>query len=73
MEKGAEMNLVKEINMLTTIIAGDASEKYRIEEELLFMLTRVEKHPVSVKKQALARIEKINKEQLRLLGAIIAD
>lgn len=62
------VNVIDHIMMIATATTETEIERLRIEEELLWMLVKTEKHSLTVKTAAFDRLKRINTEQLRLMG-----
>jgi len=63
--------VVSEIKLLSKQIADSDIEQLRIEEEILYMLVKSQKHSLSIKTEAFKRITEINEMQNNLLGSVL--
>ncbi len=64
---------ITNITNLCVKITETKLEALRLEEELLLNLVKCSKIPMHVKKKAFERMEKINNNQLTILGAKIKN
>jgi len=62
------LNLIKEIHSTVKKITNDTLTSLRMEEELLYLVVRDQKHLLDIKVAAYKRIAEINKLQQELLG-----
>ena len=62
------MELLEDIKRICAVLADDNLTKYRIQEELLTMLVKSDKHSLKVKTEAFKQIKEINHKQIEMLG-----
>lgn len=65
------MSLVEEIRSLCNKLTSDKLTSLRMQEELLYILTKESKHTLSSKIESFDRINEINIEQTKMLGQIL--
>ncbi len=63
-----DSTIIDEIFILTGKITDTMADKLRMEEEMLWLLLKCKKQSLKVKTDAYARLEKIQKMQLELMG-----
>jgi hypothetical protein len=62
------MKILEEIKHVAKVLTSDELTNLRIEEELLMMLVKDQKHSMTLKAEAFNRIKALNEKQLATLG-----